>query len=280
MLSFYLFVLRSLSRFTYILKNNLNYSFNKIWSGIYLLLPKNKTYITTVNNHRIIRLKNDHQQTLYSTGKSGLHISDFISKINYPFIFIDIGANHGIYTLDAHQNSFLINSHSIEPNPESFKYLLNNIKFNSIKSSYFYNFALSINNKKVSLTIHPWHSGLSNISGRGGERKILVDAKNHSLFDEIFSKNRNCFYVIKCDTEGLEPTVIRNLIKSRISKFVSALIIEITPEWLSLKEQKMIINDLSSMGFKTMKLKKIFNTKKQKDLIFTREIFLNQLKNN
>ena len=279
MTSFYLFVLRFFSRITYILKNNLNYPFNKIWSLIYLLLPKNRTFIRTINNHRIIKVTKDHQQTLYATGKSGLHISDFIGNIDYPFIFIDIGANHGIYTLDAHNNSFLINSHSIEPNPESFKYLLDNIKFNSIKSSYFYNLALSIRNEKVLLTIHPWHSGLSNISGRGGERRIYVEAKNHSLFDDIFLKNRNCFYVIKCDTEGLEAVVIRNLINSKISKFISALIIEITPEWLSSEDKQMIINDLSAMGFKTLKLKEVINAKKQKDLIFTKEIFLNQLKN-
>ena len=123
MLSLYLFVLRVFSRITYKLKNTFNFSFNKFWALIYALLPKNNFYLTTINNHKIKRLKSDHQQTLYSIGKSGLQISDYLNDIDFPFIFIDIGANHGIYSLDAHRNPFLIASHSIEPNPESFEYL-------------------------------------------------------------------------------------------------------------------------------------------------------------
>tara|TARA_B100000941_G_C28477074_1_gene539876 strand:+ start:617 stop:1459 length:843 start_codon:yes stop_codon:yes gene_type:complete len=280
MLSFYLLTLRLFARVAYKLNEYLNYPFHKIWKIIYILLPKNKFYLTTITNHKVKILPKDHQQTLYATGKSGFQISDFISKINYPFVFIDIGANHGIYTLDAHKNPFLISSHSIEPNPESFLYLIDNIKYNSIKPAHFYNFALGKSNDKVTLTVHPWHSGLSNLARRGGERQILVDSRDHSLFDLIYKKNLNCFYVIKCDTEGLEPVVIRNLLNSKISKFISSLMIEITPEWLNLDDEKKIINDIGSLGFRSMDIKEIIKGKKQKDIILERELFLNQFINN
>ncbi len=280
MLSFYLLTLRLFARTIYRLKKYFNFPFNKLWRLIYILLPKNNHYLTTISNHRVKILPQDHQQTLYSTGKSGLQISDFINKINYPFVFVDIGANHGIYTLDAHKNPFLISSHSIEPNPESFQHLLDNIKYNSIKSSHFYNFALGENNEKKLLTVHPWHSGLSNLSKRGGERQILIESRDYSLLDEIYYKNLNCLYVVKCDTEGLEPIVIRNLINSKLSKFISCLIIEITPEWLKPEDVKMIINDLGSLGFKSMQINEIIKGKVQKDMILKRKIFLNQFINN
>ena len=280
MLSFYLLALRLFARITHKLKIYFNYPFNKLWKLIYILLPKNKLYLTTISNHRIKILPKDHQQTLYATGKSGFQISDCINNINYPFVFIDIGANHGIYTLDAHKNPFLISSHSIEPNPESFKYLLDNIKFNSNKSSHFYNYALGKKNEKIPLTVHPWHSGISNLSKRGGERKIIVECRDHSLLDEIYYKNLECFYVIKCDTEGSEPIVIRNLLNSKISKIISCLIIEITPEWMNSEEEKMIINDLGSLGFKNIQIQEIIKNKIQKDIILKREIFLNQFINN
>ena len=277
MLSFYLFALRLFSRITLKLKIFFNLPFNKLWNLIYTLLPKNKLYLTTITNHKIKILPQDHQQTLYATGKSGFEISDCIKKINYPFVFIDIGANHGIYTLDAHKNPFLIASHSIEPNPKSFQYLIDNIKYNSIKPSHFYNYALGRYNERLPLTIHPWHSGFSNLSKRGGERQIIVECRDHSLLDDIYYKNLNCFYVLKCDTEGSEPIVIRNLLNSKISKFISCLIIEITPEWLNLEDERMIINDLGSLGFKTTQIKEIIKRKMQKDIILKREIFLNQL---
>ncbi len=279
MLSFYLLTLRLIARITYNLKEYFNYPFNKIWKIIYLLLPKNKIYLTTINNHKVKILPKDHQQTLYATGKSGLQISEFINKINYPFVFIDIGANHGIYTLDAHKNPFLISSHSIEPNPESFLHLKDNIKYNSIKPAHFYNFALGSSNDQVKLTVHPWHSGLSNLSKRGGARQISVKSRDHSLFDLIYKKNLNCFYVIKCDTEGLEPIVIRNLLNSKISNFITSLMVEITPEWLNLEDEKMLINDIGSLGFKSMDIKEIIKSKKQKDIILERELFLNQFIN-
>ena len=279
MLSLYLLTLRLIARIIYKLKDKFNYPFNKLWRLIYILLPKNNVYLTTITNHKIKILPKDHQQTLYSTGKSGFQISDFIKNINYPFVFIDIGANHGIYTLDAHKNPFLISSHSIEPNPESFHHLTDNIKYNSNKPAHFYNVAIGRSNEKVTLTVHPWHSGLSNLARRGGERKIFVKSRDHSLFDLIYKKNQNCFYVIKCDTEGLEPLIIKNLLNSKISKFISSLMIEITPEWLNLEDEKMLISNIASLGFKSMDIKEIIKGKKQKDIILKREIFLNQFCN-
>ncbi len=108
----------------------------------------------------------------------------------------------------------------------------------------------------------------------------MVESRDHSLFDLIYKKNLNCFYVIKCDTEGLEPVVISNLLNSKISKFISSLIIEITPEWLNLEDEKKIINDIGLLGFRCMDIKEIIKSKKQKDIILEREIFLNQFINN
>ena len=138
---------------------------------------------------------------------------------------------------------------------------------------------MGLKKEKVRLTLHPWHSGLSNISGRGGAKKIVVDCLDFSLFDKILKINQGCLFVIKCDTEGLEPIVIRNLRKSKISKYISTLIIEITPEWLSPKDQKLMTYDLSAIGFKSMLIKDVINSNKQKDLIFKKNVFFNQIIN-
>ena len=56
--------------------------------------------------------------------------------------------------------------------------------------------------------------------------------------------------------------------------------IEITPEWLNLDDEKKIINDIGSLGFRSMDIKEIIKGKKQKDIILERELFLNQFINN
>ena len=49
---------------------------------------------------------------------------------------------------------------------------------------------------------------------------------------------------------------------------------------MNSEEEKMIINDLGSLGFKNMQIQEIIKNKIQKDIILKKEIFLNQFINN
>ena len=265
-----IYILRFSSRILYFLKERLNFNSNKLWKIIYLLLPRKGNHIFNINGHKFIRTPNDHQQVLYLTGKSGFVNSDFIRSIREPFIFIDVGANHGVHCFDALNNPYLIACHAIEPNPQSFKILEENLSNNFYKQIYLHNLAIHISKKEIDLTIHPWHSGLSNLSGRGGSSKVKVKSSNHLLFDEIFNLHGCVPYIIKCDTEGLETIVLTCLVKSKIKNYIKTLLIEISPQWLDKESKLKLPYMISSLGFKSMRIRKILEKNLQKDLIFNK----------
>ena len=265
-----IYILRLSSRLLFFLKERHNFNSHKLWKIIYLLLPRKGNHIFNINGHKFIKNLNDHQQVLYLTGKSGLVNSDFIRSINEPFIFIDVGANHGVHCLDALNNPYLIACHAIEPNPYSFKFLEENLSNNFHKQIYLHNLAINISKKEIDLTIHPWHSGLSNISGRGGSSRVKVKSSNHLLFDKIFNLHGPASYIFKCDTEGLETIVLSCLIKSKIKKYIKTLLIEITPQWLDKDSKLKLPYLISSLGFKSMITREIFEKNLQKDLIFNK----------
>ena len=269
---FRIFPLRSFARLLYFLMCKFNFRSNKLWKIIYLLLPRRNKYIFNIYGHKFIKVANDHQQFLYLTGKTGFINSDFIRCIKKPFIFIDIGANHGTHCLDALKNPFLIACHAIEPNPSSFKILKENLSMEYFKQIYLHNLAIHLSKKEIDLTIHPWHSGLSNLSGRGGTSSVKVKASDNILFDRIFELHGPAYYVIKCDTEGLEATVISCLLKSKIMKFIDTLILEISPQWLDQESKLNLPYMISSLGFKSMGLREILDKNLQKDIIFSKPL--------
>ena len=270
--NFRIFPIRLLARLLYFCKDKLNLHSYKLWEFIYLLLPRQNKYIFNIYGNKFIKVAEDHQQFLYLTGKSGFINSDFIRSIKKPFVFIDIGANHGAYCLDAIKNPFLLACHAIEPNPSSFKILKDNLSTEYFKQVYLHNLAIHLSKKEIDLTIHPWHSGLSNLVGRGGTASVRVKSSNNILFDEIFELHGPASYVIKCDTEGLETIVISCLLKSKIKKFIETLLLEISPQWLDEESKLNLPYMISSLGFKSMELREIFEKNLQKDIIFTKPL--------
>ena len=270
--NFKIYSLRLFARILNFLKEKFCFNSDKLWKIIYLLLPRKNNYIFNIHGHKFIKVKKDHQQLLYLTGKSGFINSDFISSIKKPFVFIDIGANHGVHCLDALRNSYLLACHAIEPNPSSFKILKENLSFAYFKQVYLHNLAIHSSKKEIDLTIHPWHSGLSNLLGRGGTSSVKVKSSNHILFDEIFKLHGPISYVIKCDTEGLETIVIKCLLESKIIEYIETLLIEISPQWLNEESRLNLPYMISALGFKSMQLREVFEKNLQKDIIFTKPL--------
>ena len=123
------------------------------------------------------------------------------------------------------------------------------------------------------LTIHPWHSGLSNLAKRGNtENLVNVVVKDYSIFDSIDNETALSDLVVKIDTEGHELIVLNELRKSSLSKKIRSLILEISPQWLSQKDRFSIFNVLLELGFNSNSLNEVLTSKKQFDLIIERRV--------
>ena len=82
--------------------------FHRLWKLIYFLSTKKYGFLETIHGHHVAYLPDDHQQLLYSTGKSGFEIYDYLASIESSFSFLDIGANQGIYSLHALKNKIVM----------------------------------------------------------------------------------------------------------------------------------------------------------------------------
>lgn len=131
-----------------------------------------------------------------------------LNNVNIDDIFIDVGAHIGKYTvLIARRVSHGLVI-SLEPHPLNFKYLLNNIKLNSLNNVIALNYALSKESGKARLFVgissetHSLRNNFNYCSGRYIEVNTIT-------MDELIKKlNINKVDWIKIDVEGAEIDVL------------------------------------------------------------------------
>ena len=113
----------------FILNSITKVKFHRLWKLIYFLSTKKYGFLETIHGHYVAYLPDDHQQLLYSTGKSGFEIYDYLASIESSFSFLDVGANQGIYSLHALKNKNCNEVYAFEPNPNSYSVLEKNLSY-------------------------------------------------------------------------------------------------------------------------------------------------------
>jgi len=170
-----------------------------------------------------------------------------------PFdTFIDIGSNHGHYTL---LSSGIVGSStiSIEPVKETFNRLKSNIEMNQLDNVKLIN--LGVSNKIGELRIS---------NNKGSMNKILIDKTNNSFekvnvttLDKI-SENIQNLSIIKIDVEGYEKYILEGGIKTLSNNNLLVIIIELNDSTNYYDYNEMeIIEKLIKFQFKPYH----FNTK-------------------
>ncbi len=127
-------------------------------------------------------------------------------------IFIDIGANRGIYTIIAPTLFEYKLVHAFEPNPEVINILQKNIELNSLLNKVtVHDYALGGKSETVNFECDPMHKGGGRIStSKNTAQQVLVET-----FDEVM-KNVPAWRIsfIKIDTEGFEFNVLSGMEKT------------------------------------------------------------------
>ena len=122
-------------------------------------------------------------------------------------VFIDIGANVGVFSLMASQ--IFNDVYSFEPMRENYELLENNLKLNKISNVHAYNYALGKNEGHGELIINPLNNG-------GTSVKLLDKKEKNSLkivtLDKLDFKRVD---LIKIDVEGSELEVLNGLKKTK-----------------------------------------------------------------
>ena len=173
--------------------------------------------------------KKDNTYRYCMGGAYGNNYADYLKFYRSNFIFLDIGSNIGLYSCIASRNKNCKYIYSFEPIKKLSNEIYKNFKLNDVKGKVL-KLGISKKNGLQNIYYNPEHTGMSSLIKKKNKNfsKILkCRFINSKGLDEIINiKTYN--YLVKIDVEGLEKTVLKELIKTKFFKFVNSFLIEIS----------------------------------------------------
>ena len=149
-------------------------------------------------------------------------------------VFLDIGANAGLFGLlaAAHLRDGIV--FAFEPNPIVYRQLLRNIELNATTNLIPLHVALSEHPGLLPLTFDPQHSGVSRLvlhqsTNHTRDRPFLVPALPVDSLPFIAETAKGRPVYAKIDVEGYEVSILRMLFASRLAAALETIIVEIDP---------------------------------------------------
>jgi FkbM family methyltransferase len=166
-------------------------------------------------------------------GTYGKRLSGYLESLLDDFVFLDVGANQGLYSLIAGKNPKCLQAIAFEPVGGTYELLEKNIRANDLTGRITpVNAGVSNQTGQGQIVIKEGHSGAASLrsgdSAPAGQTTTirLVDAK---AIDELIPPTGDI--VAKVDVEGLEHIVIQELAQSRHFPRFKALFYEIDERW-------------------------------------------------
>jgi len=180
----------------------------------------------------------------YITGKYGYKYWNHIQNIDYPFQYIDIGSNQGLYTIGASINDNCKKAYAFEPIVNSFYLLKKNLELNNIFKCKAYNLGISDSVGQIDMEYDPRHSGAASIRSNNQNKSIKINIINHLKLNEIIDDKLPI--IIKIDVEGHEEVVIQEILKTKFTNKIKEIYFEIDERW---SDYESILKFLTYNGF-------------------------------
>lgn len=190
----------------------------------------------------------------YVCGSYGyFYWNHLLSKSN-NFIYLDIGANQGLYTICAAKNKKCERVYAFEPVENTFNLLKKNIILNNItQKCAVIKKAVSEKSETININIDPIHSGAASIARDDFNSNLLSEeiiSINGSELDELVNFDNEKPIVIKIDVEGFEKSVILGLLSSNLIDQVVEIFYEIDENWTNPIEIKELLQKAGFVNFK------------------------------
>lgn len=147
--------------------------------------------------------------TTICSGYFEAHLRPWLTLPLEKKIFIDIGANRGLYTVLALKHFGYTTAHSIEPNPEVFANLKKNLILNElVEIVQLHQVALSNQVGTAHFTVDPLHKGGGHIVMNETPAAMVSTSTLDTLLGQGKAKEIS---FIKIDTEGFEFMVLSGM---------------------------------------------------------------------
>jgi FkbM family methyltransferase len=227
------------------------------YNKVSLFLLQNFGKKEVISSYGVLMTKNWLDATFIKciTGTYGNVFSSYLKNQTKPFVFFDIGANQGLYTLIACQNPNCKKVIAFEPVSSTFTLLKQNIKINDAEDKCLpLKKALGEEANSLTIRIPVNHSGaattldhLENTNKKHIEEIIEIESSDYLNELEI-SDNDNI--ICKIDVEGQEESVLKALARSQIFDKIQVLFYEIEEAWGDPKKIEYFLIGLGFQDFK------------------------------
>lgn len=230
---------------------------NQLWSlNLYCHRTLKRKVVTSRYGVKFVQNYTDATFSFYITGKYGSTYWNHISSIDSNFLFLDIGANQGLYTLCAAKNKNCVKCFAYEPVSKTFELLNQNISLNGCQEKCAtYKKAISHESGKCNLYSNPNHSGTATLHEQNKayyQAKSILETIETVTGEEIdrHISTRNPLPVyVKIDVEGFELTVIKELMKTKISENIVEIYYEIDEQWVDPNSIESILRNHGFTSF-------------------------------
>lgn len=191
------------------------------------------------------------QENLYFLGEyEKAELTSIAVFLKHDSIFIDIGANIGLYTLYASkiikENGQII---SFEPFLENFKSLAKNVELNGVSNVRLEKMAIGKKEGVIKLYYDEKEKNLGMVSsiyqGKGAREEVKLISLDSYLKNEQFTK----IDLIKIDIEGFEHSALLGM-RNTLTKFHPTLLIEILNTYKSVTNKSECDQLLTVLGYK------------------------------
>lgn len=185
--------------------------------------------IKTAYGPRMVKRVHDATFRYAVFGSYGRFISDVIEHIEHPFVFLDIGANAGLYSLLASAHDRCTHVVAIEPVPATYAALVENIAINSADKVISVRGAVSTSTSKfLPMIFNSDHSGSARIDNNlSSPNPVMVDAISAARLGQLLSTTDDPI-VLKVDVEGSEADVLFAVEGAGLFRRISDALIEMS----------------------------------------------------
>ncbi len=180
----------------------------------------------------------------------GFFYSDWIENLG-DSVFIDIGANQGLYSLIAAKNPRISKVYAFEPQPEVFERLCKNISRNAAHRIQAFPFAVSDSAAERQMRVKEGHSGVATLrdesmSGEDFGHSVKIITVNKDFLNSEINVPEGTKIAIKIDTEGHEAEVLAELMRSGWWSQVFNIYYEVDERYI---DHARILKALTDSGF-------------------------------
>lgn len=161
-------------------------------------------------------------------------IEDHIRLLKEGSIFVDVGANIGLYSLLAARRVGATGKvYAFEPSYREYRNLLNNIMLNDTGVIIPNNTAIGEKPAIVNIAIKKYQTGGNFISSVKVGGKVISNTINMISLDNVFGASNDVIDLLKIDVEGYELKVLKGMKGILEQEKVKMILVEITDKFLA-----------------------------------------------